>query len=141
MEWITHVCGWMSNYRHTHIQPRYSVCIATLYIHFSVVPSPLSAFFTCRKKTREDLVSKVMARCHENGVTLASPLSVDFKPVRHLQFINHSSTRPPRIVLPSTMVVGFLHFTRVEPECSKIVLAHMQFSRSATLPTLVYGPT
>ena len=40
----------------------------------------------------------------------------------------------------STLADTFL-LTRIEPEGSKIVLAHAQFSRSATLPTLVYGHT
>ena len=44
-----------------------------------------------------------------------------------------------RSTLADTRVVFLL--TRIEPEGSKVVLAHTRFSRYATLPTLVYGHT
>ena len=65
----------------------------------------------------------------------------DFKPVCHLWSFKRSSVRPLRIVLPSLIVCIAFFFTRVKPECLEIALAHMQFSQSTTLPTLVYGPT
>ena len=108
----------------------------------SLVPRPLSAFFTCRKKKRErtwDLKSCDI--CWQNGVVLALPQGIDFKPVWHLWSIKCSSVRPLRIVLPSLIVSVAFFFIRIESEQSKIALIHVQFSRPATLPTLVYGPT
>ena len=112
-----------------------------MYIYASLVPRPLSAFFTCRKKMREGLDLKSRDICRQNDIALALPQSVDFKPVWHLWSIKCSSVMPLRIVLPLLIVSVAFFFTRIEPEWSKIVLAHVQFSRSTTLPTLVYGPT
>ena len=107
----------------------------------SLVPSPSQLFSLAGKKRERAWDLKSRDKCWQNGVALALPQSVDFKPVWRLRSIKRSSARPLRIVLPSLTVSVVFFFTRIEPERSKIALAHAQFSRSATLPTLVYGPT
>ena len=106
----------------------------------SLVPRSLSAFFTCREKRERAWYLKSRDKHWQNGVALALPQSIDFKPVWHLWSIIRSSARPLRIVLPLLIVSVAFFFTGIEPDGSKTVLTHAQFSRSTTLPTLVYGP-
>ena len=123
-------------------QVRQPECImhnCTSYIALSPGPSQLFSLAGKKRERAWDLKSR--DNCWQNGVVLALPQSVDFKPVWHLWSIKCSSVRPLRIILPSLIVDVAFFFTRIEPEHSKIVLAHARFSRSATLPTLVYGPT
>ena len=103
-------------------------------------PAPSQLFSLAGKKRERAWDLKSRDKCWQNGVALALPQSVDFKPVWRLWSIKRSSARPLRIVLPSLTVNVALFFTRIEPERSNIALAYAQFSRSATLPTLVYGP-
>ena len=104
-------------------------------------PAPSQLFSLAGKKRERAWDLKSRDKCWQNGVALALPQSVDFKPVWRLRSIKRSSARPLRIVLPSLTVSVAFFFTHIKPERSKIALAHAQFSRSATLPTLVYGPT
>ena len=98
-------------------------------------PAPSQLFSLAGKKRERAWDLKSRDKCWQNGVALAVPQSVDFKPVWRLRSIKRSSARPLRIVLPSLTVSVAFFFTRIEPERSKIALAHAQFSRSATLPT------
>ena len=104
-------------------------------------PGPSQLFSLAGKKRERAWYLKSRDKHWQNGIALASPQSVDFKPVWHLWSTKRSSARPLSIVLRSLIVSVAFFFTRIEPERSKIALAHAQFSRSATLPTLVYGPT
>ena len=104
-------------------------------------PAPSQLFSLAGKKRERAWDQKSRDKCWQNGVALALLQNVDFKPIWRLWLIKRSSVRPLRIVLPSLTVSVAFFFTRIEPEHSKIALAHAQFSRSATLPTLVYGPT
>ena len=104
-------------------------------------PGPSRLFSLAGKKRERAWDLKSRDICWQNGIALALLQSVDFKPVWRLWSIKCSSARPLRIVLPSLIVSVAFFFTHIEPERSKIALAHMQFSPSATLPTLVYGPT
>ena len=99
-------------------------------------PAPSQLFSLAGKKRERAWDLKSRYKYWQNGVALALPQSVDFKPVWRLRLIKQSSARPLRIVLPSLTVSVAFFFTRIEPERSKIALAHAQFSRSATLPTL-----
>ena len=110
-----------------------------LYIQTS--PGPSQLFHLQEKKRERAWDLKSHDKCWQNGVALALPQSIDFKPVWHLWSIKRSSARPLRIVLPLLIVSVAFFFTAIEPERSKIAHAHKQFSQSATLPTLVYGPT
>ena len=105
----------------------------------SLVPRPLSAFLTCRKKTRGGLVSKVTCQTlhysWHDAIRKVRPITGDFKPVGIFQFMKCCSVKPQRIVLHSPKALDIMSFTRVELERLKIWLAHGQFSRSATLPT------
>ena len=65
--------------------------------------------------------------------------TADFESVHQLQFIKHSYLRPSRILWHSLEDFGTV--SSIHMERLKIWLTHMQFSRSATLPILVYGPT
>ena len=102
-------------------------------------PAPSQLFSLAGKKRERAWDLKSRDKCWQNGVALALPQSVDFRPVWDLWSIKQSSARPLRIVLPSLTVSVAFFFTRIEPESSKIALAHAQFSRSATLPTLLLG--
>ena len=57
--------------------------------------------------------------------------------------LSNSYLRPSRILLHSFEGFGIIHVSSIDVELErlKIWLAHMQFSQSATLPTLVCGPT
>ena len=110
-------------------------------IHIASSPAPSQLFSLAGKKRERAWDLKSRDKCWQNGVALALPQSVDFKPVWRFRSIKRSSARPLRIVLPSLTVSMVFFFTRIKLERSKIALAHAQFSRSATLPTLVYGPT
>ena len=71
------------------------------------------------------------------GVMLASPLSVDFKPVCQLcQPHTRSSVRHILATLAHSQCTLLLYPYRTA-ECSKVVLTNTQFSQSATLPNLV----
>ena len=104
-------------------------------------PGPSQLFSLAGKKRERAWYLKSRDKRWQKGVVLALPHNVDFTPVWHLWSTKRSSARPLRIVPPSLIVSVAFSFTRIEPERSKIALAHTQFSRSATLPTLVYGPT
>ena len=114
---------------------------APAWYYIASSPAPSQLFSLAGKKQERAWDLKSRDKCWQNGVALALLQSVDFKPVWHLWSIKQSSARPLRIVLPSLIVSVAFFFTHIEPERSKIVLAHVQFSRSATLPTLVYRPT
>ena len=64
---------------------------------------------------------------------LGSGLKHAEKPVWRRWSIKRSSARPLRIILPSLIVSVAFFFTRIEPEHSKIALAHTLFSQFATL--------
>ena len=115
--------------------------IQDLHIILALSPGPSQLFSLAGKKREGAWYLKSHDKCWQNGVALASPKNVDFKPVWHLWSTKRSSARPLRIILPLLIVSVAFFFTRIEPQHSKIALAHAQFSRSATLPTLVYGPT
>ena len=105
-------------------------------------PGPSQLFSLTGKKRERTWYLKLCDKRWKNGVALATLQSVDFKPAWHLWSIKCSSVGSPRIVLPLLISV---FFTCIEPECSKITLAHAQFSWSTTLqssyPSRVYGPT
>ena len=65
--------------------------------------------------------------------------TVDFELVHQLQFIKHSYLRPSRILQHLFEGFGTISSIHVELERLKVWLAHTQVSRSATLPTLIYG--
>ena len=111
------------------------------YSHIASSPGPSQLFSLAGKKRERAWDLKSHDKCWQNGVVQALPQSIDFKPVWRLWSIKRSSAMPLRIVLPSLIVSVAFFFNRIEPERLKIVLAHTQFSRSTTLPTLVHGPT
>ena len=121
------------------IQSVYSINRDGPDIASSPAPSQLLSLAGKKREGAWDL--KSCDKCWQNGVALALPQSIDFKPVLRPWSNKRSSARPLRIILPSMIVSVAFFFTRTEPERSKIALAHVQFSRSTTLPTLVYGPT
>ena len=95
-------------------------------------PGP-SQLFSLAGKNERAWGLKSRDKCWQNGVALALPQSVDFKPIRRLWLIKRSSVRPLRIVLPSLIVGVAFFFTLIEQDRLKIVIAHVQFSWSATL--------
>ena len=108
-------------------------------IHVASSPGPSQLFSLAGKKWERawDLKSRDKRRGKWCCARLAAKCWFQ---ICHLWLIKHSSASPLRIVLPSLIIsVAFL-LIHIEPEHLKIVLAHAQFSRSATLPTLVYGP-
>ena len=85
-------------------------------------PGPSQLFSLAGKKRERAWYLKSRDKRWQNGVALASPQSVDFKPVWHLWSTKHSSARPLRIVLRSLIVSVAFFFTCIEPERSKIAL-------------------
>ena len=96
-------------------------------------PGPSQLFSLAGKKRERAWYLKSRDKRRQKGVVLALPHNVEFTPVWHLWSTKRSSARPLRIVPPSLIVSVAFFFTRIEPERSKIALAHTQFSRSATL--------
>ena len=96
--------------------------------HLASSPGPSQLFSLAGKKRERAWDLKSHDKCWQNGVALALPQSVDFKPVWRLWSIKRSFARPVRIVLPSLIISVAFFFTHIEPERSKIVLAHAQFS-------------
>ena len=117
-----------------------SIYLCFKYLIASLIPRPLSAFFHLQEKKERAWYLKSCDKCWQNGIALALAQSVNFKPAWYLWSIKGSSAMTLRIVLPSLIVNVTFYFTRTEPGRSKIVLAHTQFSRSATLPTLASSP-
>ena len=94
----------------------------TCTLHVASSPAPSQLFSLAGKKRERAGDLKSRDKCWQNGVALALPQSVDFKPVWRLRSIKRSSVRPLRIVLPSLTVSVAFFFTRIEPERSKIAL-------------------
>ena len=82
----------------------------------SPAPSQLFSLAGTKRERVWDLKSR--DKCWQNGVALALPQSVNFKPVWRLRSIKRSSARPLRIVLPSLTVSVAFFFTHIEPERS-----------------------
>ena len=114
-----------------------SSCVWDAWQQVASSPGLSELFSLAGKNERGPRIQSHMTNIGEDGVALGSSQSSNFKSIWHFWSIKRSSARPLRIVLLIT--VAFL-LTRIEPKCLKIALTHVQFTWSATLPTLVYGP-
>ena len=106
----------------------------------SLVPRPPDLFFNVHERKRGSLGSNVtwqmLAWRHEREAVNSCWCRIG-----SLQFIKHSCLRPSRILRHLLEGFGTISSIHIELERLKIWLAHMQFSWSATLPTLIYELT